>query len=59
MEKTSPRVYTPAEVADILSITEYTVIKWLREGKLKGIKIGRLWRITEDGLNKFLAEEGE
>ncbi len=41
------RLYTPKEVAEILAIHPITVFKWLRNGKLQGVKIGSLWRIPE------------
>jgi len=53
------RVYTPEEIAEILQITEYTVLKWLREGKLEGFKAGRLWRVSEEKLNEFITREGK
>lgn len=59
MERQDPRVYTPEEVAEILQITEYTVLKWLRQGKLKGFRAGRLWRISEDHLNEFMNGRAE
>lgn len=48
------KVYTPPEVAEILKISELTLMDWLRSGKLQGVKVGRLWRITESALNDFL-----
>jgi excisionase family DNA binding protein len=53
-----PEVFlTVKEVAHKLSIKPKTVRKWLREGKLKGVKLGRLWRIREADIDK-LAETG-
>ena len=52
-------VYTPDEVAEILKLkTPRTVQKWLRDGKLKGFKAGKEWRITETALNEFMKEGG-
>lgn len=48
------KVYTPKEVAEILQITERTVQRYLKEGTLKGVKVGKLWRVTEQALNEFL-----
>lgn len=41
------RLYTPKEVAEILTIHPITVFKWLRNGKLQGVRVGSLWRIPE------------
>lgn len=45
---------TPREVAEILQINEQTVRRYLREGKLKGLKIGHTWRISEKQLQEFI-----
>ena len=41
---------TPSEVADWLGVKPQTVTKWLRQGRLKGIKLGRLWRVPEESV---------
>ena len=47
-------VYTLDEVAAKLQVTRRTLYAYLRDGQLKGIKIGREWRISETNLNEFL-----
>ncbi len=47
---------TPAQAAEILSVTEADVITSLEAGDLKGKKIGTAWRITRTALDAFLAE---
>jgi excisionase family DNA binding protein len=42
------------EAADLLGITEYTVRKFAREGKLPGRKIGREWRFTRRSLLDYI-----
>ena len=51
------RFYTPEQVARLLQVKAITVHRWLREGKLKGFRIGRLWRISHSQLEEFLAFE--
>jgi excisionase family DNA binding protein len=51
-------VLTPEQVAERLHISPLTVGNWLRSGKLKGVKVGRLWRVRERDLEAFL-KEGE
>jgi len=52
--------YSVEEAAKLLNITEYTVRVYLREGKLRGRKIGGLWFIPEDNIKSFVLEsEGE
>jgi len=48
------RLLKPEEAAEILGVNPGTVRRWLREGKLKGVKVGRLWRITEEDLKAFI-----
>ncbi len=48
------RLLKPEEAAEILGVNLGTVRRWLREGKLKGVKVGRLWRITEEDLKAFI-----
>lgn len=50
------KVYTPQQAAEILSISEKTLMNWLRAGKIKGVKVGRLWRILEQDLEEFLRQ---
>ena len=49
-------VYTLVEVEEIIKIPQFTLRKYLKEGKLKGSKIGKHWRVTEEDLKKFLEE---
>ncbi len=50
------RFYTPKQVADILQVHQYTVLKWIREGKLRALKLGRVYRTTESELRAFLGQ---
>lgn len=38
----------PSEVARYFDVTRKTVYKWIREGKLGSVKIGRLIRIPRE-----------
>ena len=48
------RLLTPEEVASILAVSPKSVREWLRRGKLKGVKAGRLWRVRKRDLDTFL-----
>lgn len=50
---------TPEQVADRLHISRLTIGNWLRSGKLKGVKVGRLWRVRERDLEAFLEQGRE
>ncbi|MCD6410444.1 helix-turn-helix domain-containing protein [bacterium] len=46
---------TPQEVAERLRLTRRTIMKYIREGKIKAIKLNRrIYRISEKDLNVFL-----
>ena len=47
---------TPKEIAKELKVKEQTVMKWLREGTLKGVKLGKLWRVKEEDYKKFIEQ---
>lgn len=49
-------VYTPDEVAALLKIPKSTICYLLRNGELKGMKIGRQWRITKKYLGLYLED---
>ncbi len=60
MEKqnnTNIKSYTVKEICDILDISYRTVLKYVESGRLKGVKIGRNWRISERNLQKFIDGE--
>jgi len=48
------KLLTPQEAAEKLAVSTKSIREWLRLGKLKGVKAGRLWRIREHDLEAFL-----
>lgn len=49
--------YTVQQIAMMLRITPQTVRTYIKEGKLKGKRVGRPILITEESLNSFLEVE--
>ncbi len=49
------KLLTPEEAAERMVVSPKTVRDWLRQGKLKGVKTGKLWRIRENDLAEFVA----
>jgi len=45
---------TPDEAAKILKVNVRTVTNLIRAGELRGVKIGRVWRIREEDLQAFI-----
>ena len=48
------KLLTAQQVADYLQVDFRTVYTLLRSGKLKGVKVGRVWRIPQSALDEFL-----
>lgn len=53
------RLLTAEEVADLLHVERNTVYRWMREGKLPSVKIGRLCRIEEAALEALLSAQNK
>lgn len=51
-------IWTPKEIADHFKVQERAVRRWLNDGKLKGFKMGHVWRVTVDDLRDFIKAEG-
>jgi excisionase family DNA binding protein len=49
-----PEIMTADEVAKILRLPLKTTRGLLHEGKLKGTKTGKHWRVTRENLERFL-----
>ena len=52
-------VYTLAEVEEMLEVTRRTLYNWINDGKLKAVKAGNRWRVTEEALQEFLQKGTE
>ena len=49
---------TPEQVAERLQLAVETVYRWLRSGKLRGVRIShKAWRITEENLRSFMKKQ--
>ena len=48
------KFYTIPEIAKALRVTPQTIRAWIKQGKLKGQRIGRPILITESNLKEFL-----
>ena len=48
------KVYTLAEVQEILKVTQRTVYNYINSGKLKAVKMGKYWRVRHEDLDAFL-----
>ena len=53
---TEDKLLTPPQIAQRLQVNERTVIQWLRNGKLRGFKIGKRWRVSSRDLEALLEQ---
>ncbi|MFH1218444.1 MAG: helix-turn-helix domain-containing protein [Candidatus Peregrinibacteria bacterium] len=50
------RFFTTDQVAKILQVHPFTILKFIKEGKMKGLKLGRVYRILESDVKIFIEE---
>ncbi len=48
--------YTLSEVAEALKVSRRTVLRYVKERKIKAFKFGNNYRITQENIDKFMAE---
>jgi len=48
------KLYTVEDIAQMTSLTARTIRNYLKDGILKGRKIGGQWRFTEEDIGKFM-----
>lgn len=51
------RVYTLTELEPVLGITHRTLLQYVKDGKLKAVKIGGKWKVSEGNLKTFINGE--
>ncbi len=49
------RFYTVAELAKVARVSPAAVRYWLRTGRLRGVRLGRAWRIRQADAEAFLS----
>lgn len=52
------KVYTLTEIEPILGATHRTLLTYIKDGRLKGVKIGGKWKVSGENLRKFINGEG-
>ena len=51
------KVYTLAETAKLLKVSRVSLLKYIKEGKIKAKKAVGRWLITEDAIKEFIGEQ--
>ncbi len=53
---TTPKFYTTEEVAEMLKLNVRTVRAMINQKRLRAVKIGNEYRITDDHLRQFIED---
>lgn len=51
------RLYTLTEVEPILGVSHRTLLDYVKKGKIKAVKIGGKWKVSEENLKAFINGE--
>ena len=51
------KVYEVEDLVELLGMSRVSVQRYLREGRIKGIKFARKWHVTENNLKAFFSGE--
>ncbi|MEM1936365.1 MAG: IS607 family transposase [Sulfolobales archaeon] len=51
----SEKLYRTSEVAELLNISVSTVKKWIKQGRLRALRVGKLWMIPESEVRRILS----
>lgn len=53
----SIKLFTLTEIEPIIGVTHRTLLTYIKDGRLKGIKVGGKWKVSEENLKKFVNGE--
>lgn len=51
-----PEILTTQQLAEFLQVSDQTITRAIKAGKLKAFKVGRDWRIEKEEVIKWLGE---
>jgi excisionase family DNA binding protein len=51
------QILTTKELAEYLKLTEVTINKYAREGKIPALRVGGRWRFDKDKVDELLKSE--
>ena len=59
MENESQSLITVDELCEILMIGKNAAYKLLISGELRGFRIGRIWKIPRESLDRYIREQSK
>jgi excisionase family DNA binding protein len=51
------RILTVDQVAELVSVSAYTVRQWARDGQIPALRLGKYWRFRESSIRDWLAAQ--
>jgi len=48
------KLYRTGKVAEMLGVSRITVIRWIKQGKIRAVRLGREFRVSEDEVKRLL-----
>ncbi|MBR6343173.1 MAG: helix-turn-helix domain-containing protein [Selenomonadaceae bacterium] len=57
MDNDATALITVEEVCEALMIGKNAAYRLLAEGKIKGFRVGRIWKIPRISLNRYIQEQ--
>jgi len=48
------RLYRTGKAAEMLRVSRVTVIRWIKRGRIKSVRVGKEFRIPEDEVRRLL-----
>jgi len=51
------RLLTPDQVAKTLQLHPFTILNYIKQGKLRSARLGRVYRIRESDVDKFIESQ--
>ena len=49
-----PEIVTPKQLAEFLQVSDQTIKRAIKAGKLKAFKVGKDWRIEKEAVKQWL-----
>ena len=53
LQEKSDTMYTVTEVAKMFSVSRQTVLKWINNGKIKAVKVVKVYRIPKEEIDRL------
>lgn len=54
---TDLKLYDLNEISKLTRVTKRTLLNYVKQEKIKAVKIGGKWQVTEDNLRKYITGE--